>query len=313
MSLAATCVSISTPSFPAPHHMESCHPPIPGATIGRTLASSTHMAAKPAVRPLDRTAILRTASIALRSDSVEIHRLDDHLYRSYRISDPNDDDTFCVLKCPPAPNTRLLRHEHDRLSTEAHCLQMFSRRKGQPIVQQPALLDHQTASFTLIGPQSGIILSDLETPLSPSRRRTLDRSLGQYLRRLNAITCPTFGSLQRPQHHSWARCFASMLLEALRDAEDGLVSLPYSEVRAQLKRHWDRMDSVSEARLTVTELPADGVVFDERSGEVRGLVDYGSAMWADPMFSDCFIRASEGLMEGYGAADGEDQKVRRLL
>jgi hypothetical protein len=104
-----------------------------------------------------------------------------------------------------------------------------------------------------------------------------------------------------------------MLLEVLRDAEDGLVSLPYSEVRAQLKRHWDRLDSVSEARLTITEVPADGVVFDQRSGEVRGLVDYGSAMWADPMFSDCFVRASEGFVEGYGAADGEDQKVRRLL
>jgi hypothetical protein len=31
------------------------------------------------------------------------------------------------------------------------------------------------------------------------------------------------------------------------------------------------------------------------------------------MFSDCFVRASEGLVEGYGAADGEDQKIRRLL
>jgi hypothetical protein len=276
-------------------------------------ASSPHMAAKPAVRPLDRTAILRTASVALRSDSVEIHRLDDHLYRSYRLSDPSNDDTFCVLKCPPAPNTRLLRHEQDRLSTEAYCLQILSRRRGSPVVQQPALLDHQPASFTLVGPQSGIILSDLETPLSPSRRRALDRNLGQHVRRLNAITCPTFGQLQRPQHQSWARCFASMLLEAVRDAEDGLVSLPYSEVRAQLKCHWDRLDSVPDARLTITELPADGVVFDERTGEVRGLVDYGSAMWADPMFGDCFVRASEGFVEGYGAVDGEDQRVRRLL
>jgi hypothetical protein len=276
-------------------------------------ASSPHMAAKPAVRPLDRTAILRTASVALRSDSVEIHRLDDHLYRSYRLSDPSNDDTFCVLKCPPAPNTRLLRHEQDRLSTEAYCLQILSRRRGSPVVQQPALLDHQPASFTLVGPQSGIILSDLETPLSPSRRRALDRNLGQHVRRLNAITCPTFGQLQRPQHQSWARCFASMLLEAVRDAEDGLVSLPYSEVRAQLKRHWDRLDSVPDARLTITELPADGVVFDERTGEVRGLVDYGSAIWADPMFGDCFVRASEGFVEGYGAVDGEDQRVRRLL
>ena len=104
-----------------------------------------------------------------------------------------------------------------------------------------------------------------------------------------------------------------MLLEVLRDAEDGLVSLPYSEVRDQLKRHWDCLDEVEEARLTVVESPADGVVFDERTGEVRGLVDYGSAMWADPVFSDCFVRASESFMEGYGCVEGEGARVRRLL
>jgi hypothetical protein len=250
---------------------------------------------------------------ALRSNSVEIHRLDDHLYRSYRITDPSNLETFCVLKCPPAPNTRLLRHEHDRLSTESHALQLLSRRRTLPATQQPAILDHQATSFTLIGPFSGIVLSDLETPLPPSRRRILDRNLGQHIRRLNAITCPTFGPLQRPQHHSWARCFAAMMLEAIRDAEDGLVSLPYSEVKSQLRRHWDCLESVSEARLTVAELPVDGVVFDERNGEVRGLIDYGSAMWADPLLGDCFLRASDGFLEGYGAFEGEDQKVRRLL
>lgn len=287
--------------------------PISRATTSRPPVSSPHMAAKPVARPLDRTAILRTASVALRSNSVEIHRLDDHLYRSYRLSDPSNPETFCVLKCPPATTTRLLRHEHDRLSTESYALQILSRRKGSPVTQQPAILDHQAASFTLVGPYSGIVLSDLDTPLSPLRRRILDRSLGQHIRRLNAITCPTFGPLQRPQHHSWARCFASILLEVIRDAEDGLVSLPYSEVKAQLKRHWDCLESVSDARLTVTELPVDGVVFDERSGEVRGLIDYGSAMWADPLFGDCFLRASEGFLEGYGIVEGEDQRVRRLL
>jgi hypothetical protein len=313
MSLAATCVSISTPSFPAPHHMETCQPPITRGTTFRPPASSPHMAAKPTARPLDRTAILRTASVALRSNSVEIHRLDDHLCRSYRLSDPSNPETFCVLKCPPAPNTRLLRHEHDRLSTESHALQLLSRRRTQPATQQPAILDHQATSFTLVGPFSGIVLSDLDTPLPPSRRRILDRNLGQHIRRLNAITCPTFGPLQRPQYQSWARCFAAMLLEAIRDAEDGLVSLPYSEVKAQLRRHWDCLESVSEARLTVIELPVDGVVFDERNGEVGGLIDYGSAMWADPLLGDCFLRASEGFIEGYGSFEGEDQKVRRLL
>jgi hypothetical protein len=313
MSLAATCVSMSLPQFSPSYPIDAYQPPIPHGKTPRLPASSPHMTAKPTIRPLDRTAILRTASIALRSNSVEIHRLNDQLYRSYRLSDPGSSETFCVLRCPPASNTRLLRHEHDRLLTESHALQLLGRRKALPITQHPGILDHQAASFTLIGPYSGIILSDLGTPLPPSRRRILDRNLGQHIRRLNAISCPTFGPLQRPQHHSWARFFASMLLEAIRDAEDGLVSLPYSDVRAQLKCHWNSLDSVSEAKLTVTELPADGVVFDERTGEVKGLIDYGSAMWADPLFGDCFLRPSEGFVEGYGAVDGEDQKVRRLM
>ena len=104
-----------------------------------------------------------------------------------------------------------------------------------------------------------------------------------------------------------------MLLDVLRDAEDGLVSLPYSEVRAQMRRHWDCLEAVSEAKLTIVELPMDGVVFDERTGEVRGLADYGTAMWADPLFGDCFVRASDDFLEGYGEVEGEDQNSRRLL
>lgn len=104
-----------------------------------------------------------------------------------------------------------------------------------------------------------------------------------------------------------------MVLDGLRDAEDGLVSLPYSEVRAQLKRHWDCLEEVSEARLTVIELPMDGVIFDERTCEVKGLSDYGTAMWADPLFSSCFVRTSDDFLEGYGEVEGEEEKVRRLL
>lgn len=294
--------------------MEARRPNLSGPSTCRLRAStSPHMTPKPAARSPDRTAILRTASVALRNDSVEINRLDDHPYRSYRLSDPSNPDTFCVLKCPPAPDTRLLRHEHDRLSTESHALQLLARRKTLPATQQPALLDQSVGSFTLVGPYVGTLLSDLDTPLSSSRRRSLDRSLGQHIRRLNAITSPTFGALQRPQYRSWARCFAFMLLETIRDAEDGLVSLPYSEVREQLKRHWDCLDAVVDAKLMVVELPTSGFIFDERTGDVRGLIDYGSAMWADPLFGDCFVRASEGFLEGYGAVDGGDGGVRRLL
>lgn len=102
-------------------------------------------------------------------------------------------------------------------------------------------------------------------------------------------------------------------MDSLRDAEDGLVSAPYNDIREQLKRHWNSLDDVNEARLTVAELSVDGVVFNESSGEVTGLVDYGSALWADPLFGGCFLRASEGFMEGYGSVDGEGEKVRRLL
>lgn len=271
------------------------------------------MTPKPPTRTFDRAAIIKTASVALDNDSIEIHRLDDHLYRSYRLSDPSNPTSFCLLKCPPPPNTRLLRHEHDRLSTESHALQFLSRRKSLAATQQPALLDHQSTVFTLAGPCNGILHSDLATPLSPSRRRNLDRSLGQHMRRLNSITSPTFGSLQRTQHYSWARCFASLIMDALRDAEDGLVSLPYNDVREQMKRHWSSLDTVGEARLTIAELSLDGVVFEEGSGEVTGLIDYGSALWADPLFGDCFVRASEGFLEGYGSIEGQDGKVRRLL
>lgn len=105
------------------------------------------------------------------------------------------------------------------------------------------------------------------------------------------------------------------MLDAIRDAEDGLVSVPYGDVREQLKRHWSSLEAVVDARFTIVELSVNGAVFDLATMDVKGLVDYGSAMWADPLFGDCFIGASEDFAAGYGASDGSgsDGKVRRLL
>ncbi|KAL1587223.1 hypothetical protein WHR41_04295 [Cladosporium halotolerans] len=313
MSLTAPCVSISSPPLPTRLFVDTRNQRSSRSHAHRAPRDPPHMAPKSPLRSPDRTTILKTAGIALNTSSVEIHRLDDNLNRSYRLSDPSTPTQFCLFKCPPASNTRLLRHEHDRLSTDCHALQLLGRRKTLPATRQSTLLDHQSSTFALSGPYHGILLSDLDEPLTPSRHRALDRSLGHFMKRLNTITSPTFGSLQRPQHQSWARCFASILLDAIRDAEDGLVSLPYAEVREQLRRHWISLDSVADAKFTVTELPEDGIVFDERTGEVTGLVDYGSAMWADPLFGDYFVRASDGFMEGYGSVDGADARIRRLL
>lgn len=281
--------------------------------MSRASGLSYSMSTKPTKLP-DKAAIIRTAGTVLKTSSVEIERYDGCLYRTYLLR--GREDSFCVMRCPPQPTLRLLRIEEDRLAIEAQALHLLSRRRA---VTAPSVLDDDTASsnsFLISGPFTGSILGDLDRSLSVQRQEILDRSLGRYIRRVSSLTGPAFGPLDRPCMQSWARCFASMLETVLRDAEDSLASLPYDSIRMQVRRHSRSLERVTEPRLVLVEAAdEDNIVFDESTGQVTSLFDYGTAMWADPFFSDCFCQPSEAFLDGYGESLGTDadKRIRQLL
>lgn len=267
----------------------------------------------------DRAALLRAAGAALGTDDIEVDRLGGHLFRTYRLQ--AHDGSFCTMRCKPVHSTRLLRLEEDRIAVEAAALTVLARCR---IPQVPGLLDMRSSdtavgtSYLISGPFAGSMLSNLDHPLSSSRRRTLDRSMGRYMRRLASIEGRSFGRLSFPGISTWSACFASLFQSVLHDAEDAMVSLPYMDMREQVARHRSCLDKITQPRLTLIEAAhEDNIVVDTRTTEITSLLDYGTAIWGDPFLSDCLYAPSEAFTEGFGESvggDGDaDKRIRQLL
>lgn len=185
-------------------------------------------------RSPDRSILERIASTALQARSVAVEPLDGYNFRTYRLR--TSEGFFYILRCRPACHIRLLRHEQAWLDTEGGVLQSL---RSVSEVQVPRLIDYQKACapiaspYLITGPFVGSILADVEPSLSKNALASIDRSLGQYARRLSSITGPRFGPIWggASASESWAKTFAMMLDSISRDGEDSLISLPYEGIK----------------------------------------------------------------------------------
>ncbi|KXL42977.1 hypothetical protein M433DRAFT_297562 [Acidomyces richmondensis BFW] len=279
------------------------------------------MSASPPHSP-DTSAIRRVAAHALQSKSVAVEKLSAYLYRTYRLT-TSSKGFFYILRSQPSHHYKLLRHEADRLETEAYALQILS---GRVDFITARLIEHQAtriqigSCYLISGPFSGQILSDVEPQLSSQALASIDKSLGQYVRRLSALTGPAFGALRHSQGYSgassWARAFASMLETVLRDGEDALINLPYEGMRELVRRHRSSLDKITQPRLVLLELCSDdNVVVDTKSYKVAGLLDFSTAFWGDPFMSDCFYKPTASFAEGFGRLpNGDaDERIRQYM
>ncbi|CAK4034220.1 aminoglycoside phosphotransferase like [Lecanosticta acicola] len=299
------------------YKMTACLPLPPTTSVNNTKANMSTSSKSP-----DRASVQQVAKKALQTKSVSVERLEGSVFRTFRLQPPSD--YFYVLRCRPSSHVRLLRHEEGRVQIEASILQTL---RGRSDILIPRLIEsHSTSStigsyYLISGPFRGASLADIEPQLSRDALASVDRSVGRYVRQLKrlppgrafgAIT-PTSGTAPTT---SWYRCFGGMLENLLRDAEDALVSLPYEFIRDQVRRHQKVLDQITEPKLTLLEMYTDkNIVVDTSSYTVSGLMDWSSAMWADPYISDCFYRCSYGFESGFGSLPNRntDERIRQYL
>ncbi|KAK4549185.1 hypothetical protein LTR36_007643 [Oleoguttula mirabilis] len=267
------------------------------------------------------SAIQRAGQDALQSKSVTVERLGGYTYRNYRLT--TSKGFFYILKTRPSNSVRLLRHEEGRLEAEACALQVLSTRPD--LVSARLIVYNNTTirlgSFYLIsGPFGGSIFADVEPSLSRQALAGIDKSLGQYVRRLSSFAGSAFGPLRQiqgyPGSQSWARTFATMLESVLRDGEDALINLPYEGMRDLVRKHRASLEKITQPKLTLLELSADeNVVVDAKNHRVTGLLDFSSAFWGDPFMSDCFYKPTASFAEGFGKLpNGDtDERIRQYL
>ncbi|CCF45263.1 hypothetical protein CH063_03557 [Colletotrichum higginsianum] len=170
----------------------------------------------------------------------------------------------------------------------------------------PTLITHTAATnelgleYNLLRPTQGIPISELNPPLSPSERRTIDFQTGQLYRQLCKHVSPTgrFGPafavlpsvappstadptkparrdvnarlLESRGVQSWAMAFHSMLEAVLRDGEDMQVMLGYGTIRRHFKRFEHTLNGIKTPRLVAVDVGKDINTLALRRSRRRG-------------------------------------------
>ncbi|KAI9834215.1 MAG: hypothetical protein M1819_003053 [Sarea resinae] len=222
-------------------------------------------------------------------------------------------------------STRLLRHEHRCLETEARILSLLSNattpittdnnNNSNTRIRVPDLLSFEARCGLLRAPYMlttftpGTSLRVLEPQLTEVETKRIYRTLGTLTKTLSRqYTAAAFGqpALVQSGHgsRSWRGAFCSLLESVLRDAEDMLVSLPYEQIREQVDRVAGLLEGVVQARLVALNLADSGnVLLSPTTKQITGLSGFGNAIWGDVLMAEAFVDAgmSGPFLEGLGA------------
>ncbi|KAF1839804.1 hypothetical protein BDW02DRAFT_575409 [Decorospora gaudefroyi] len=272
-------------------------------------SSSSSASSRTSITTIDFPSIQRVIRAVFRSSKITVQQvevLQGYLHQVYLAK--LVDSSCLVLKCPPAYNVRLLRHEKHLLETERKTLETLHEYTQIPVPQVLKYDSHGGAlgtPFLLMSHVSGRKLSEISAFLTASERSTIDRTLGSYVRALTALSATQFGMTHRVFEKkgstSWREAFLALLEAALRDAEDMLVTLPYESLRYWVGKHAHVLEEVTEARLVALNVcDAQNVLVDERTKQVVGLVGFSNVIWGDALLGGGMADGSEAFFAGLG-------------
>ncbi|KAH8724663.1 hypothetical protein GQ44DRAFT_750162 [Phaeosphaeriaceae sp. PMI808] len=218
------------------------------------------------------------------------------------------DGSCLVLKCPPAHNVRVLRHEKNSLETERMVLATLQEYTQLPV---PQVINYDSLGRTLGSPYlmisyiPGRQLSEISTKLTTGERENIDRTLGSYLKVLSTLSATQFGMTHlvfaKKGYNTWREAFMALLESILRDAEDMLVTIPYDSIRYYISKNSYFLDEVTKPRLVVVNAcEQHNVLVNETTKEVSGIVGFSNVVWGDALMSGGVADGSDAFLEGYG-------------
>ena len=220
-----------------------------------------------------------------------------------------DDGSTCILKVAPPPQVRVLRYEHDLLTTEVEALRLVRERTVLPVPEVLAWdreCDLLPTPYFLMTACPGRLLSEVRDELGDERAAAVDAEVTRYVATMNAITAEAFGRPDPTAVHdtAWRAAFERLVDDLLADAADAGVELPlpFEEVAALVARHGDALDEVTVPRFVHWDLWDPNVFIDPDTAAVVGIIDFERVLWADPLMEAQFTsrRADDERTEAYG-------------
>jgi aminoglycoside phosphotransferase (APT) family kinase protein len=220
-----------------------------------------------------------------------------------------DDGTRSILKVAPPPSVRVLRYEHNLITSEVQALRLVREGTDLPV---PAVLAWDDSCQVLPSPWfvmehcEGTLLSSLRPTLDPDAQHVVDAQIFRHLASMNSITADSFGRLDATATHgsTWSRAFTRLVDDVLIDATEAGVQLPISTTAFAdlVSSQTAVLDMTAEPHLVHWDMWDPNVFVDPITLEVVGLIDFERVLWADPLMEVQFTckRAHEPIFDAYG-------------
>ncbi|KAH5693265.1 hypothetical protein HBI65_094070 [Parastagonospora nodorum] len=294
------------------------------SSIASSASSSSSASSRASSTSPDFPSIQRVIRAVFRSSKITVQQvecLQGWLQQIYlaRLGD----GASLVLKCAPAANIRLLRHEKQFLETERTTLETLHEYTRLPV---PQVIKYDGQGNTLGSPYlimsylPGRRLSEMAPVLTTRERQNIDRTLGAHVGILTALSATQFGMTHRVFAkrgcNTWKEAFLALLEAILRDGEDMLVTVPYDSVRYYVGKNSHFLDEATQPRLVALNVcEPDNVLINEQTRQVTGLVGFSNVIWGDPLMSGGINDGSDAFFEGLGErpASTDGTKARMLL
>jgi aminoglycoside phosphotransferase (APT) family kinase protein len=281
----------------------------PSSTASSNSSSSSAASSRSRSASPDFASLQKLICSVFRSSRITVEqaeRLQGWLHQIYLTK--LADGSLLILKCPPASNVRLLRHEKHFLETERTTLETLHEYTQLPV---PQVIKYDSQGGALGTPYlmtthiPGRRLSDLYTTLTTTQRRTIDRTLGAHVGALTALSATQFGMTHRvfakKGCNTWREAFSALLESILRDGEDMLVTVPYDSIRYYIGKNAHFLDEATQPRLVAMNVcDPQNVLVDENTKHVTGLVGFSNVLWGDPLMSGGVADGSDAFFDGLG-------------
>jgi aminoglycoside phosphotransferase (APT) family kinase protein len=233
-----------------------------------------------------------------------------------------NDGRAYVLKIAPPASARILRYERNIMRAEVEVMRLVGSSTSMPVPEvyvYDTSKAHLTSDYFIMAYVPGTPLHTLRASLTDAENAAIDRTLGGYLREMNALHNTTFGYYVGAQFATWRTAFPAMLRGVLDDARAIGTQLPCScdALYAGMARHFDCLDAVTTPQLVHWDLWDGNIFVDEATRRINGIIDFERALWGDALMEINFLSLAHSVAfhEGYGTAmlDTPNQQERRLL
>lgn len=232
--------------------------------------------------------------------------------------------TRSLVKFPPLPTIKLLRHEQNTLAIEEHLLR-YNRLSATSCRLQTyeRLPSADIPSYLHVNVGNGMPFHNLGQ-IDESKSTTIQRSLWMFMMSLTSASGTSFGPeqpdlrkrLAEPWRVSWRNAFEHMVECLLLDAEDLLVHVPYQQIRHYIRHHGHVLYAIATPKLVFLDaMRKSNVLVEPLSYQVKGLIETWNAVWGDPELALCGLGPTYfgGLAATLLPRADEAARTRRLL